>query len=201
MGDPDRGHPYRLGRFVRSLRTAATVSRQWGGCGRRSSRGRSGHGNLGTSIRSCEFGGCEVVGWAVRQVLLSCGSFGTAYWRSSTYCLLDGVARVTREPDHVPIHLDVQHPRPWLLPALHAEQPPARSYANPARAEVGHPGDARKCPVPCHRQRVHDPDRPVGRPSGCTWSCCGASGMPSSSFSTVPSACSASCERSCVSGW
>lgn len=38
----------------------------------------------------------------------------------------------------------------------------ARSYAKPARAEVGHPGDARKCPVPCHRQRVHDPDRPWG---------------------------------------
>ena len=46
-----------------------------------------------------------------------------AYWRSSTYCLLDGVACVTTEPDHVPILLDVQHPRPWLLPALHAEQP------------------------------------------------------------------------------
>lgn len=69
---------------------------------------------------------------------------------------------MTREPDHVPIHLGVQHPRPWLLPALHAEQLPARSYAKPARAEVGHPGDARKCPVPCHRQRVHDPDRPWG---------------------------------------
>ena len=66
----------------------------------------------------------------------SCGSFGTAYGRSSTYCLLGGVPRVTREPDHVPFHLDAQHPRPWLLPAVQAEQPTARSYANPAQGDL-----------------------------------------------------------------
>ena len=43
------------------------------------------------------------------------------------------------------------------LPALHAEQPAAGSYANSARCEVGCLGNARRRPVSRHRQRVQLP--------------------------------------------
>lgn len=112
--------------FVRQVRTVPFALRrlppeQWDGCvcnpfwntfrthhrplATRSLNSRPrGHDNLVTSIRSNDSGSCsELVGLVVRQILVYCGSFWTAYGRSSTYCLLDGVPRVTREPDHVPM--------------------------------------------------------------------------------------------------